>query len=237
MSTLFQVSMALLSAALAAWFAVITYFRQREHELILSRYLDGGLDLLAAEVQRVSETFSHNWARCLAILKSFRDMGTEFNTAELSQGFIELQSSKHNIVAHHRLLTLTGAAEYWHFYQKAMAYYTSANSVLVKEIPEVLRAKLTSDSLEENSEEIAEKGFVVAKEQDDRSHKFVLLVAELQTLSAALECERYTFKSLKKFKRKSEVKESIERIKSMLASLPSSEAEQGNAGDAQDARA
>lgn len=235
---LLQSSLALFAAALAAWFAVLTYFRQREHELILSRYLEGGLDLLAAEVERVSETFSHNWARCLAILRSYRDLEDQFDIEELSKGFLELKSSKHNIVAHHRLYTLTGAREYWDFYQKAMAYYTTANSVLVKEIPEVIRVKLTSDRIDTPHAEIVNHGFEVAKEQDDGSHKYVQLVAELQILSAALESERYRFKNLNKFRNKTEVQESLQRIKSLLASLgDETDAQQGAPGDAKKRRA
>lgn len=216
---LLQSSLVLLGAALAAWLAVLTYFRQREHELILSRYLEGGLDLLAGEVERVSETFSHNWARCLAILKSYRDLEEQFDVEELSKGFLELQSSKHNIVAHHRLYTLTGAREYWDLYQKVMAYYTTANSILVKEITEVIRVKLTSDCIVTPHAEIAKHGFDLAKEQDDGSHKYVQLVVELQNLSAALESERYRFKNLVKFREKTEVQESLRRIKDLLASL------------------
>lgn len=236
-NALLQSSLALFAAALAAWFAVLTYFRQREHELILSRYLEGGLDLLAAEVERVSETFSHNWARCLAILKSYRDLEDQFDIEELSKGFLELQSSKHNIVAHHRLYTLTGAGEYWDFYQKAMAYYTTANSVLVKEIPEVIRVKLTSDRIDTQHAEIVNHGFDVAKEQDDGSHKYVQLVAELQILSAALESERYRFKNLNNFRKKTEVQESLQRIKGLLASLgDETDAQQGAPGDAKKRR-
>lgn len=215
----FQISLALLVAALAAWFTVLTYFRQREHEVILSRYLEGGLDLLAAEMERVSETFSHNWARCLLIVKSFRDLNDQYDVAELSKGFLELQSSKHNIVAHHRLYTLTGTYDYWYFYQKAMAFYTSANSILVKEIPEVLRVKLTSDRINTPYSELAAEAFIVAKQQDEGSHKYVQFVAELQILSAALESERYRFKDFGKFRSKPAVSESMENMKHLLASL------------------
>lgn len=229
---LLQSSLALFAAALTAWFAVLTYFRQREHELILSRYLEGGLDLLAAEVERVSETFSHNWVRCLAILKSYRDLEDQFDVEELSKGFLELQSSKHNIVAHHRLYTLTGAREYWDFYVKTMAYYTTANSVLVKEIPEVIRVKLTSDQMHKPHAEIVNHGFNVAKQQYDESHNYVQLVAELQILAAALESERYQFKNLNKFRNKAEVQESLQRIKSLLASLgEETDAQQGAPSD------
>ena len=120
-----------LSAALAGWFAVQTYFRQREHELILSRYLEGGIDLLAAELQRVITIFNHNWARCLSVLAAFRDLEADFDIAELQKGFIDLESSNPNVVAHHRLFTLVGTHEYWMAYQAATAFFAGANIVVV----------------------------------------------------------------------------------------------------------
>jgi hypothetical protein len=119
---LLQTSLALFAASLTAWFAVLIYFRQREHELILSRYLEGSLDHLAAEVGIIYEAFSHNWARCLAIIKSYRDIEEQFDLEELSKGFVDLQAGKHNIVAHQRLFTLTGTNDYWVAYQLAMAH-------------------------------------------------------------------------------------------------------------------
>ncbi|WP_176452016.1 hypothetical protein [Rhodoferax sp. TH121] len=45
MNVLLQTSLALFAAALAGWFAVQKFYQEREYELILSRYLEGGLDL------------------------------------------------------------------------------------------------------------------------------------------------------------------------------------------------
>jgi len=111
-NAILQASLALLAAALAAWFAVHTYFRQREYELIISRYLEGGVDMLAAEIERVAAIFNHNWARCLSILSSYRDLENGFNIAELEKGFLELQSSNLNAIGHHKLYTLVGTSEY-----------------------------------------------------------------------------------------------------------------------------
>lgn len=91
--------------------------------------------------------------------------------------------------------------------------------MLVKEIPEVIRVKLTSDRIDTPHADIMEHGFTVAKEQDDGSHKYVQLVAELQILSAALESERYRFKDLSKFRNKPEVQESLQRKNKGLACI------------------
>lgn len=132
MTILLQISSIILGAALTAQLAIVTYFREREHELILDRYLEGSLDYLAADLSQVSESFQHNWARCLAILKSYRDGPDEFDLNELTTGFVEVPGSRLNIVAHHRLQTLTGSSDYWCIHQKAMAFFTTANSVIVK---------------------------------------------------------------------------------------------------------
>ena len=214
-----KICMALLAAGLTALFAVQTYYRQREYELILSRYLEGSIDLLAAELSHVSEVFSHNWARCLAIIKSFRDLEDDYELNELKKGFIELQSSIHNTVAHQRLYFLTGTHDYWKVYQLALAYFTCANSVLVHEIPETIRAKLTTTKLKHPHCQIVEECAKHAKEQDDESHKYLCLIDEFVILSNALESERYRFKTIKVFRNKPEVLESIERIKKLYAEL------------------
>jgi hypothetical protein len=208
-----QASLALLAAALAGWFAVQTYYQQREYELIITRYLEGGIDLLAAEVEQVVAVFNHNWARCLSILGSYRDLEGDFDLAELDKGFVELQSSNLNVIGHHKLFTLVGTHEYWTVYQSAMAFFTSANAVLVKQIPDVIRMKLTTTRIAQPHAEVVEQGFQEAKQQQDQSHKYAQLAAEFQILSATLESERVRFKKLKDFRKKAEVRESLARLK------------------------
>ena len=216
-TVLLQTSLALFAAALTGWFAVQRYYQQREYELILSRYLEGGLDLLAAEAERVTAAFHHNWARCLSVLGAYRDLESNFDLSEFDKGFVELQSSNLNIVAHYRLFTLVGTHEYWSVYQSAMAFFTSANVVLVKQIPDAIRIKLTTTRIEHSHAEVTEEGFKEAKLQEEKSQRFVQLVAELQVLSAALESERFRFRELKKFQNKAEVKASVARLKKLFA--------------------
>lgn len=122
-------------------------------------------------------------------------------------------------VAHQRLYFLTGTHDYWKVYQLALAYFTCANSVLVHEIPETIRAKLTTTKLKHPHCQIVEECAKHAKEQDDESHKYLCLIDEFVILSNALESERYRFKTIKVFRNKPEVLESIERIKKLYAEL------------------
>lgn len=214
---LMKASIALLIAAVGAQFALITYFRQREHELILARYLEGGLDHLAAEVATTHEAFSHNWARCLALLKSFRDCGNSFDVTELDKGFMPIKAANANIVAHHRLWILTDTFVYWTYYQHAMAFFTTANSMLVTEIPEALRAKNTTSELEDTPcENIVLDAVEEARKLENQGRKFVILVSELQQLAAEMEKTKYRFNTLKSFRSRRVVIDSIARTQAMV---------------------
>ncbi|OYQ40116.1 hypothetical protein CHU94_12365 [Rhodoferax sp. TH121] len=151
------------------------------------------------------------------MLASYRDLEGDFDPSEFEKGFVELQSSNLNIVAHHRLFTLVGTHEYWSVYQSAMAFFTSANAVLVKQIPDAIKIKLTTTRIEHAHTEVVEEGFKEAKLQQEKSQRYVQLIAELQVLSAALESERFRFAELKSFRNKAEVKASIDRLKSLFA--------------------
>lgn len=207
-----QASLALFAAALTASFAVLTYYQQREHELIIERYLEGGIDLLAGELQRVITIFNHNWARCLSMIAAFRDLEADFDVAELQRGFHDLESSNPHVVAHHRLFRLVGTHEYWMAYQAAIAFFAAANTVLVNQIPDVLRVKLTTDKISSPFAEVAEEAFEEARKQQNLSHKYVELLTALQDLSSALESKRFKFKNLGDFRNTTQAKETIARL-------------------------
>jgi hypothetical protein len=218
-SDILEISLAILAAALAAWLALITYFRQKEYELILERYLVGSIDLLASDLQGIAAVFAHNWTRCLAIIKSYRDTGDEFDIAELTTGFLDMNASNPNIVAHYRLHRLVGTMDYWNYYLAAIAFYATANSVLTKEIPETIRRRMTGSQISNAHAEIAEAAFRVASEQDADSHKYIRLVSEFQDLATALEGEKFTFKKVRSFKSKDCVRQSIGRVEQTVKDL------------------
>ena len=64
----------LASSVLAPWIALCLYFRQKEYELVKQRYLEGAIDIVAAEVEQALGVVHHNWARCLNIVKAYRDL-------------------------------------------------------------------------------------------------------------------------------------------------------------------
>src|SRR5882762_1001234 len=136
---LFTLAAVVVGAGIGMW----AYFRQKEYELVKQRYLEGAIDVVSSELEHALGVVSHNWARCLNIVKAYRDQQGDFDVAELARGFLDLDASKFHRIAHHRLHTLLGTSLVWDVYQLAMAHCSNVNTVITKEIPDTIRVKLT----------------------------------------------------------------------------------------------
>jgi hypothetical protein len=202
----------LAAAGFGAWIALRLYFRQKEYELIKQRYLEGAIDIVAAEEEQALGVVNHNWARCLNIVKAYRDEKDHFDVKELAKGFLNLDSSKMHRVPHHRIGTLTGSQLIWQVYQLAMAFAANSNTKITKEIPETIRLQLSTDLITSEPQTIANAMFEELNRIDDESHKFACLTRELHALGLMLETERPSFKSIAKFSKRAEVKDVIKRL-------------------------
>ena len=201
------------AACLAAWLGVKVFLRQKEYDLVKQRYLEGGIDVIAAYQEEALGVFHHNWARCIQLVKMFRDAQESFDLDQLKQGFLELDSSKFHAIPHHRLQILVRTQVFWEVYQLALAFAETANAMVTNEIPETIRLKLTTTKLNADIKRIAEESFKHMKELEDKSHKFSVLTRELEALAGMFQTENFTFKNVLAFNEKAEVKESIERLR------------------------
>jgi hypothetical protein len=108
---------------------------------------------------------------------------------------------------------------YWQAYQHATGFYVTANSTRTSEIPEVIRVHVTSQVKDATPEELAEEGFKVVNDLNAKHLKYIRLVEELQTLSTALESEKFTFKSIRSFPDKPLVAASVALIEELFPAI------------------
>ncbi|MAC35647.1 MAG: hypothetical protein CME38_18895 [Haliea sp.] len=197
----------LMAVILAALFASRQYFKQRQYELILSRYLDGGVDDLAGDLERIGTAYQHNWARCLELTKAYRDLGADFDLAQLTRGFVPVEASSLRVAAHSRINRLTGSSVFWVGYQEATAFYQNANSILTTEIPESLRVHFSQSLMRVGVpyKKAAEMAFKEARKLNSEHYSYITLIEKLQRLSHILESRRITFSDLEKFRKNPEV--------------------------------
>jgi hypothetical protein len=207
----------LAAAGFGAWIALRLYFRQKEYELIKQRYLEGAIDIVAAEVEQALGVVQHNWTRCLNIVKTYRDENINFDVKELEKGFVDLDSKLHR-VPHHRIGNLIGSQLIWEVYQLAMAFAANANTKITKEIPETIRLKVTTGLIAKGPKQLADELFQELWEIDNQSHKFASLTRVLHDLGHMLETKRLNFKSIVKLHGQPEVKQLINRLQTEFAS-------------------
>lgn len=205
------------AAGFAAWLGIKVFLHQKEFELVKQRYLEGGIDEVAAQHEAVLGIFHHNWARCLQITKMFRDEKGAFDITELQRGFLNLDASNFCTIANHRIGALTGTQLYWNVFQLSLSFAVNANSLVTVEIPEAYRLKITTDKLSADFKEIAETSFEQLKKLDVESHQFAELTLALETLASTLQDKSFTFKAVKGFRNNPAVKTATERLEKQFA--------------------
>jgi hypothetical protein len=205
-------SFTLAAVATGSLIALYTYFRQKEYELVKQRYLEQSVDAITTQLETSLGTVSHNYARCLQIVKSFRDSGEHFDIKEIDRGFLDLDASKFLQIANHRVSSLLGSNIIWDVYQSAMAYAVTANSTIQREIPDAIRIHQTTDYQQIKQREL---GQTIAKDLQklhENGFKYSVLVAELHYLSRILELEKLSLKAIQDFKDRPQAKQLIAHL-------------------------
>ena len=88
----------ILAALIAVGAGIWAFYRQREHELVQKRYLEEGLDVIVSTAENALFIYHHNWARCLELLKSFRDVEA-MKPEDLAVGFLQLPADRFALTA------------------------------------------------------------------------------------------------------------------------------------------
>ena len=213
----------LLAVALGSWIALLAYFRQKEYELAKQRYLEQAVDVIAAQVQSVLGVVSHNYARCLQVAREFRDSKEKYDVGELERGFLALETVDFQQIAHHRIGTLLGSDVVWTVYQLALAYATTTNARIVNEMPQAIRAKLTSNQIKKSHEEVAEYLRNDLERVQQEGFRYAALIQELHNLGNMLESNRLSLKAIASFHNRTETKALVERLRSAFKDEMSSE--------------
>lgn len=112
MEVLEQAAVTIVGVLLTALLAYWIYYAQKQYEFLVSRYLDQGIDVIAAELQSAIEAANHNWARCVDLLREYRDLGARFDAEQLDLGFIERPAGKLQHTANFRVFKIVGNTDF-----------------------------------------------------------------------------------------------------------------------------
>ena len=199
---------------LGSWIALAVYFRQKEYELVKQRYLEGGVDVVATQLEEALGVVSHNYGRCLQICKSMRDAKGNFDVKELDTGFLELSTSNFQQVAHHRINSLLQSDVLWTACQLALAYATTANSRIVNEMTQAIRLRFTTNLIKHDYETMAAVMLADLHQLQAEGFHYATVIRELHALSLMLERERMKLKAVAAFHKREAVMQLVERLRS-----------------------
>jgi len=201
----------ILAALLAVGGGIWGFFRQKEYELVQKRYLEGGLDVIISTAENSLYTFHHNWARCLELLKSFRDVDT-MKPEELDVGFLQLPTDRFALTANYRVNQIIDSPVVWQVFQLVISFAQTACSVARDEIPAALKIKLTTNQIPASRQEMVDKAMKELKELDAKSHHFHLFIGQLQDISMLLEEQKFALRDIRALRKHPVVVGALEKL-------------------------
>lgn len=210
-SDLIQGGSTILAALIAVGVGVWGFYRQKEFELVQKRYLEEGLDVVIATTENALNTYHHNWARCLELLKSFRD-SEAMKPEELDAGFLHLPTDRFALTANYRVNQIVNSGTVWRVFQLVIAFAQTACSITRDEIPVGLKIKLTTNKITANRKEVVDEAMNILTDLDKKSHHFHHFVGKLQDIARLLEEQRFALKDIRKLRVHPTVVEAIKDL-------------------------
>ncbi|MDZ7686951.1 MAG: hypothetical protein U5O39_20010 [Gammaproteobacteria bacterium] len=209
----------LVAAGIVVAGGIWAYFRQKEFELVQRRYLEEGVDIVIATLDNALNTYNHNWTRCIELLKSFRD-NPDFDPDELSRSFLTLPPDKFALTANYRLNRIIDSPVVWRAFQSAIAFAHKGCTMTRNEIPEALRAKLTTDLVAASRAELVEESEKILKELDEEYLAHHFLISKLHDIAMDFEGRKFSLKDVEKMKERPKIKQALKELEERYGQSP-----------------
>lgn len=216
--------LSLLPVLVAVWIGyrlgLITYFRRKEHEQIIHRYLDQGVDLLSANIDHTLSVFRENWAHSLRLLKEFKgtaSSGLPFRKESYQELFLKYEPKSFSIVPFYKVKSLVGGDIFWQSGQDLFAFVGSSYDFFENDLRLALSAYVDNRLKSASPEQIYQKYSEEIWRLNQEAERFYLILKELQNIALLLETKPISFKDLEKLKHHPEIRESIRLLKERFA--------------------
>ena len=203
----------LLAAIIGAKYGLRTYFRKREHELILKRYLDEGIDRLSEAVDDALRVFLTNYTEASAIVMRAKYGGK----ANLKKKFEKFERRYLKLTPFYKIEYLVGDNIFSDAVQLVLGFVEAWESFLNTEFRSIL-SKMPKE--ETKRRELLNGMDKQLDKYYQKSLEYHQVLSELQSIALILEKETtLTWVDLGKFKNRTEIKQSVEKLKKLCTVL------------------
>lgn len=195
----------LLAAYIAYKSGLKAYFTKREHEQIIKRYLDEGIDRVLAGVDQVLRVFLDNYMKAVVILDQVR-RNEEIN---ISVEFQRFERQYLELAPYQKIAYLVGDQVFWLLIQKLLGFVDGNSAFLNTKLLNLVKngdGKITEGDTLEGIQEYLNSTF-------KKYQKYSLLVNELQQIASSLEKQTMlNWANLAQFKDLPEIRASLKKL-------------------------
>lgn len=206
----------LVAALLVYFLGRAAYFRQKEYELLVRRYLDEGLDAIAKNVDRSLALFRHNWWQSTVLLKNFRDLGIDIRPELYREAFSEPDESLFEVWRDYRLNDIVEDDIFNRAHQSLDAFVRSTYAFFKDDLATMVRVTVEGGKeleVKASRDQIITGYFEEVERLDREARRYYVLLGELQAISSVIQSERFSLKSIKRLKERAEVVNAVARLK------------------------
>jgi hypothetical protein len=207
----------LIAGLIAYLLGLRAYRLQREYELVRKRYLDEGLDAVAADIEYALAIFNNNWQHSLTILKHYRELDASMRQELLDTGFMDLDLSQFRVRPNYRVASLVGDKVFWNVQQLLFAFVGSANAFFKEDLRVAVKHAVTGGTLTGTKENMIGALLDECKTRMANAERYHILLAEVQAITSEFEKERFTLSSIHKFQERAAVEQAVARLRHSYA--------------------
>lgn len=230
LSSLMQI-IPVIGVVIAAILGYHKYLRQREYEQITKRYLENGVDLLMANIEHGLGVFKKNYIHALSSLKLFKETQTleiPLDPKTYSEKFKEYSPEAFYTVPLYRLQRLIGKENVEVFNEAIQEFFSFLDKTTMffeRDLCTAIKVYVGGNKKIAPAQEIFDCYVTKTKELSDESMKYYSIISALQSITWILETSAFSFKKLKGFKDKPEIKDCVEKLKQVFANSQDSDEE------------
>lgn len=207
---------AIVAAVIVSWLGKRAYFRQKEYELIIKRYLEEGIDAISKNVEQSLSIFRYNWWKSIVILHNFENLGKDIHPKLIENPFIEPESSSFELWRHYRLSDIIGDKIFYEAHQLLVVLISKSYGFFQDDLLSTIRVAYNGGR---ENEIIAPRKKIISEytrkieDWGKSAESFYVILEMLQKIASRIEKKHFKFKEIKKYRKDSEIKSSVSSLK------------------------
>ena len=180
--TLSSLLIALVSIWLGYRFGLLTYFQKKEHDQIIHRYLEQGVDLISSNMDHALTVFRENWSLSLRMLREFRETNAAnvpMRKESYNKEFTIYDSKTFSVSPYYKIKSLVGDDVFWESAQLLFSFVGNSYSFFENDLKLCIQAYYNPDVETAPFDQIYECYLKQVHNLNEEANKYYKILMEL----------------------------------------------------------